>query len=137
MVMILGGALVPVQAFLFPATAFASFVLLELGVAIVGLGAVASFRPRDRTAIGAAVAPVGGVSLAYGGRFVIGAILTILGGVLLVDARDLSLRYPPVPDPSPLPPSAPLARAAGGTLRLGPRPVRTAASQTPSSVPVH
>jgi hypothetical protein len=94
MVMILGGALVPVQAFLFPATAFASFVLLELGVAIVGLGAVASFRPRDRTAIGAALALVGGVSLAYGGGFVIGAILTSLGGVLLVDARDLSLRSP-------------------------------------------
>jgi hypothetical protein len=82
---IFGGALVLLQAFFLATSLFA--IGLLVGGSIVALGAAASFRPRERPALGVVIVLLGFGSFAVGGGFYLGAVLAIAGGALLAYLR--------------------------------------------------
>ena len=90
-VAIFGGALVLLQGFLFLIGSSVFFVALLVGALIVALGAMASFRPHNREPIGALIVLLGFASLFAGGGFYLGAILAIVGGILVAYSRSYSV----------------------------------------------
>jgi hypothetical protein len=91
---ILGGGLVLLQSVLFFASSSVLLIGLLLGASIIGLGAAASFRSRNREAVGALIVLLGLVSLAVGGGFYLGALLAIVGGILVARAPSFSTGRP-------------------------------------------
>ena len=90
-VAILGGALVLLQGFLFFVGSSLFLVGLLVGALIVALGAMSSFRPRHREPIGALIVLLGFSSLFVGGGFYLGALLAIVGGILVAYSRSDSV----------------------------------------------
>jgi hypothetical protein len=91
---ILGGALVLVQGFLFLVGSSVFLLALLLGALIVALGALFSFRPRHGEPIGALIVLLGFASLFVGGGFYLGALLAIVGGILVAYSKSYSVERP-------------------------------------------
>ena len=84
---ILGGAFVVLEAFVVLDASSLFLPGLLCGALIVGLGAAATYRSTNRQVLGALVVLFGFGSLYSGGGFYLGAILAILGGILIVNSR--------------------------------------------------
>jgi hypothetical protein len=87
----LGGALVLLESFLLTLPGSTALAGGLIGSGIVALSAGASFWAPSRRPTGGVIAVLGVVSLVAGGGFYLGAILSVVGGMLLLATMPLAL----------------------------------------------
>lgn len=89
-----GGLLILVQTLLFGYAALDLLGGLVTGVGIVGLGAAVRGRPGRSTAVGAGILLLGASSIFLVSGFFVGALLAILGGIVVLSVPSYRFQNP-------------------------------------------